>query len=55
MDNTTAEGGTLVRIEVVTSKFTTGHSTNGVNEVATVKIIKPVLVRVVCVGAMVEV
>ena len=44
------ERGALIGIEVVASQLAAGHPTDGVDEVRTVEIFKPVLVRVVSVG-----
>ena len=49
------EGGTLIWVEVVTREFTASHTTDGMDEVTAVEILKPVLVRIVGVGAMVKV
>ena len=54
-DYTAAEGGALVRIEVVTTELSTSHPADGVDEVGAVKVFKPVLVRVVGVGTTVEI
>ena len=54
-DNPPTKGGTLVRIKMVTREFATGHTTDGVDEVAAVEIFKPVLIRVMGVGTTVEV
>ena len=39
----------------MTSKFATGHPTDGMNEVAAVKVFKPVLIWVMCVRMMIEI
>ena len=49
------ERGALVGIEMMTGQLATGHTTNGVDEITTVKIFEPVLVRIVGVGTTVEV
>ena len=49
------EGGALIRIEMVTTEFTTSHPANGVDEVGPVKILKSVLVRIMGVGTTIEV
>ena len=54
-DNTATESGTLVRIKVVLTEFATSHTTNRVDEVGAVEILKPILIRVVSVGPTVEV
>ena len=50
-----SEGGALIGIEVVTGEFAASHPTDGVNKVTMVEIFEPVLIRVMGVGAMVEV
>ena len=40
---------------MVVGELTTSHATDGMNEVATVKVLEPVLVRVVGVGMTVKV
>ena len=50
-----AKGGALVWIEMVACKFATGYMTNGVNEVPTVEVFEPILIRVMGVGTTVEV
>ena len=55
MNNTLTEGGALVRVKMVTREFAMSHTTNRMNEAAAVQIFEPVLVRVVGVGAAVEV
>ena len=55
MDDSATEGGTLVWVEVMTSKFVTGHPADGMNKVATVEIFKPILIRVMRVGTMIKV
>ena len=55
MNDTVMECGTLVQVEVMMSKFMAGHATDGVDEIVTVQVFKPVLVRVVGVQATVKV
>ena len=45
----------LVGIEVVTAKFATSHATDGMDEVRTIQVLKPVLIRVVGVGPTIKV
>ena len=40
---------------MMTTEFTTGHAANGVDKVSAIKILEPVLVRVMSVGTMIEV
>ena len=54
-DDATVERSALIRVQVMTSEFATGHTTDRVDEVPTVKVLKPILVRVVSVGTMVEI
>ena len=54
MNDATMEGGTLIRIESVTSQFATSHLTDGMDEVLMVKIFKSILVWIMGVGAIVE-
>ena len=54
-NNATTEGGALVRIKVMATELTTSHPTDGMDEVGPVKIFEPVLIRVVGVGAAVEI
>ena len=54
-DDSATEGGALIRIKVVAAKLATGDTTNGVDEVGPVKILEPVLVRIVGIGTTVEV
>ena len=44
-----------VWIKVVMSELTTSHPTDGMDEIATIKVFEPVLIRVVCVGMAVEI
>ena len=40
---------------MMTCQLAAGHSTDGVNEVTTVEVFKPILIQVMSVGPMVEV
>ena len=53
-DDTTMKGGTLIRVESVTGQLTMCHVTDGMDEVMTVKVFKPILVRIMHVGATVK-
>ena len=53
--NTTTESRALIRVEVMAAKFSTSNPTYGVDEVGAVQIFEPVLIRVMGVGAAVEV
>ena len=55
MNDTPTKGGTLIRIQMVAAEFATSHPTDGMNEVVTVKVFEPILVRVVGVGTTIEV
>ena len=55
MYDATMEGGSLIGIQVVTGKLATSYTTNRMNEVAAVQILKPVLIRVMRVGTTIEV
>ena len=55
MDDTTTKGGTLIGIQMMTGKFMTSHPTNGVDEIVTVKVFKPVLIWIMGVGPTIEV
>ena len=55
MDNTTAEGGTLVGIKLVMSQLAMSHPTDGMDKVPTVEIFETILIRVVGVGPTMEV
>ena len=54
-DNSTAESGALVRIKMMTTEFTTSDPTNRVDEVGTIQVFEPVLIRVMGVGTTIEV
>ena len=54
-DNTATKGGALIRVEMIAGKLATSHPTNGVDEVATIQIFEPVLIRVMGVGTTVKV
>ena len=45
----------MIRIQLVTSQLTTGHPTDGVDEISVIEIFKPVLVRVMSIGLTVKV
>ena len=49
-----AKGGTLIRIQSVMRQLAMSHPTDGMNEVASVKILEPILIRIVGVGATIE-
>ena len=51
----TAESGALIRIKVVTAEFVTSHTTNRMDEIGTIQVFEPVLIRVVGVGPTVKV
>ena len=55
MNDATAEGGMLVRVKMVACQLAAGHVTDGMNEVAMVKVLKPVLIWVVSIGPTMEV
>ena len=55
MNNAVTEGSTLVGIEMVTSQLTASYLANGVNEVPTIEIFEPVLIRVMGVGPTMKV
>ena len=55
MDHPTTKSSTLVRIEVMTAKFTTSDSADRMDEIGPVQIFESVLIRVVGVGATIEV
>ena len=54
-NDATTEGGALVGIEVVTGQLASGHLADSVNKITTVKVFKPVLIRVVGIRMMIEV
>ena len=49
------KGCALVGIKVMTGQLTTGYPADSVNEITTVKVLKPVLIRIMGVGLMMEV
>ena len=53
-DDTATKGGTLVRVKTMTSQFAVHHPADSVNEVLMVEILKPILIRIVGIRAMVE-
>ena len=55
MDDPATEGSVLVQVKVVMSEFATSHMADHVDEVMTVQVFKTILIRVVRVGATVEV
>ena len=55
MDDTVAEGGTLVWVKLMTSQLTASHTTDGMDKVLTIEILKPVLIWVMSVGPTMEV
>ena len=55
MDDAMAERGALIRIQMMASKLSASHPTDRMDEVPTVKVLKPVLIRVMGVGTTVEV
>ena len=55
LDDTTTKCGMLIRVEVVMSELAASHSTDGVDEVPMVKILEPILVRIMSVGPPVKV
>ena len=50
-----AEQSVLVRVQSMMSQFVTCHPTNGMNEVTTIQIVKPILVQIVHIGMTVEI
>ena len=54
-NDTPTEGSALVWVEMMAAKFSTSNPTYGVDEVGAVQIFEPVLIRVMGVGAAVEV
>ena len=50
MNDTATKGSTLIWIELVTSQLTMSHTTDSVNEISTIEIFEPVLIRVMGVG-----
>ena len=53
-DDTATKGGTVVRVKTMTSQFAVHHPADSVNEVLMVEILKPILIRIVGIRAMVE-
>ena len=49
------ESGALIGIEMMAGKLVAGHLTDGMDEIAAVKVFKPILIRVVGVRAIEEV
>ena len=49
------KGSTLIGIEAVMGMLATGHPTDGMDEVTAIKILKPILIRVMGVGLTVKV
>ena len=49
-----AEGGALIRVELMTCQFATHHPTDGMDEVPTVEIFKAILIGIMGIGAAVE-
>ena len=45
----------MIQVEMVTTKFTMSHPADGMNEVLTVQIFEPILVRVMGVGTTIKV
>ena len=45
----------MIRVKVVTGQLVTSHPTDGMDKVAAVKVLEPILVRIVGVGPTVEV
>ena len=45
----------MIWVKMVTGELATGHTTDGVDEVATVEIFEPVLVQIVCIGVTIEI
>ena len=54
-DDPTLERSALVWVQLVMSQLTTGHPTDGMNEVSMIEIVKPILIRVVGVGVAIEI
>ena len=54
-DNPTTKRSPLIGVQAVTSQLTTGHPTDGVDEVSSVQVFKPVLIRVMGVGTTIKV
>ena len=45
----------MIRIKTMLGKLTTSYSANGVDKVPVIKVLKPILIRVVSVGATIKV
>ena len=54
-DDAMMECSVLIRVKVMMGKLVMGHLTDGVDEVMTVEILEPVLVRIMSVGMVIEV
>ena len=54
-DNAVTKGSALVRVQMVTTELATSHTANHVDKVGPVKILEPVLVRIVSIGTAVEI
>ena len=54
LNDATTESGTLIWIQMMTSKLTASHPTDGMNKVAVVQVFKPILIRIMGVGATVK-
>ena len=54
-DNTAMEHGVLIGVQAMMSELMVSHPTDGVDEVVTVEILEPVLVRIVGIGSVIEI
>ena len=54
-NNATSKGGTLIGVEVVATELATGDPADRMDEVGPVKVLKPILIRVVGVGTTIEI
>ena len=54
-NDTVAEGDMLIGVELVLGQLAMRHSTDGMDEVMTVKVLEPILVRIMGVRATVKV
>ena len=45
----------LIGIQTMMGKFTISHTTNGMDEIATVKVFEPILIQIMGVGPTIEV
>ena len=54
-DDTMTKGSALIEIKMVAGELATSYTTDCVDEVVMIEIFKPVLIRVMSVGAMVKV